>query len=349
MRYYTQHHQYYCGIDLHARSLYVCVLDASGDILLHKNLNADPHTLLAALEPFRDGLVIGCECMFAWYWVADLCAEQNIAFVLGHALYMKAIHGGKTKTDKIDAEKIARLLRGQMMPMAYVYPKGMRETRDLLRRRMYLVRKRAETMAHIQNTNSQYNLEPFGKKIDRLSNRQELNIPERFDDERVKKTIAIDLDLLDFLDGQIKKLEWYLQKTAQTEDGNTLMRLRSIPGVGQILGLVMLYEIHDIRRFERVGQFLSYCRLVRPHHESAGKVKPGHGKKIGNAFLRWAFAEAVLLMLRRSDRAKKYKQRLESKHGKGKALAILAAKLARAVYYLLKKETMFDESKFFAS
>ena len=165
----------------------------------------------------------------------------------------------------------------------------------------------------------------------------------------MQKTIEVDVELLDHLDGQLRKLEWYLQKTAQAQDGNTLVRLRSIPGVGSVLGLVLLYEIHDIRRFERVGQFLSYCRLVRPQHESAGKSKTSKGKKkIGNAHLRWAFAEAALLMLRESDRAKKCKQRLEKKHGKAKALGILAAKLARAVYFMLQKKEVFDEDRFFA-
>src|SRR5262245_53386582 len=297
MPFYNHPHRFYCGVDLHARSLALCILDADGQAVFQGNCDADPDALLAAVAPFRDGLVVACECMFAWYWLADRCAGEGIPFVLGHALAMKLIHEGKTKTDKIDAHKIALLLRGGMLPMAYVYPKGRRETRDLLRRRMYLVHKRAETMAHIQNTNSQYNLPPFAKKIDRASNREELKIPERFADARVQKTMEVDLELLDHLDGQIKRLEWYLQKHAQAEDGNTLYLLRSIPGIGPILALVLLYEIHDIGRFEKVGQFLSYCRLVRPQHESAGKAKPAKNKKkIGNAQLRWALAEAVCLM-----------------------------------------------------
>ena len=100
---------------------------------------------------------------FSWYWLADLCAAENIPFVLGHALYMKAVHGGKTKNDKIDSEKIAMLLRGGMFPQAYAYPKEMRGTRDLLRRRMRLMRMRAEALGHLQITNWQYNLPPLGR------------------------------------------------------------------------------------------------------------------------------------------------------------------------------------------
>ena len=111
------------------------------------------------------------ECVFTWYWLADLCAREGIPFVLGHALSMKAIHGGKAKNDTIDAHKIAVLLRGGMLPQAYVYPAKMRAARDLLRHRMYLTRKRAELLAHIQNTNSQYNLPEIGNKLASKANR----------------------------------------------------------------------------------------------------------------------------------------------------------------------------------
>ena len=144
MRFYTQQHPHYCGIDLHARTMYLCILNQAGAILLHRNMKAEPDSFLKAIAPFRQDIVIAVECIFTWYWLADLCAREKISFVLGHALYMKAIHGGKAKNDRIDAHKIAVLLRGGMIPEAYVYPEGMRSTRDLLRRRMHLMRQRAE-------------------------------------------------------------------------------------------------------------------------------------------------------------------------------------------------------------
>ena len=116
MRFYTQQHEYYCGIDLHARSMYICILDQAGAIVVHRNLKATPEPFLDVIGPYRDGLAIPVECIFTWYWLADLCAREEIPFILGHALYMKAIHGGKAKNDKIDAHKIAALLRGGMIP-----------------------------------------------------------------------------------------------------------------------------------------------------------------------------------------------------------------------------------------
>jgi transposase len=319
MRFYIQPHGFYCGVDLHARTMYLCILDHAGQIVLHKEIAAEPAAFLQAVAPFRDNLVVACECLFCWYWLADLCAAENIAFVLGHALYMRAIHGGKAKDDKIDAEKIARLLRGGNLPMAYAYPKGQRETRDLLRRRMYLVHKRAEVIAHLVNTNSQYNLPPFGKKLIYAKNRQALKLPERFADPSVRLSAQVDLQLIDAYDEIITDVELYLERAVKVDDADTYYRLRSIPGIGKILGLVLLYEIHDIRRFATAGQFLSYARLVRPKKTSAGKVTGGGGNKIGNAHLKWAFSEAACLLLRESDQAKRFLARKEKKHGKPKA------------------------------
>jgi transposase len=202
-------------------------------------------------------------------WLADFCAQEGIPFVLGHALYMKAIHGGKAKNDKIDAHKIAVLLRGGMLPQAYVYPAEMRATRDLLRRRMYLTRKRAELLTHVQNTNSQYNLPEIGKKIAYKANRD--GVAERFSDPAVQKSIEVDLALIGHYDQLLRDLELHLLTVTRQHSAHTLYLLRTVPGLGKILSLVLLYEIHNIARFPRVQDFVSYCRLVKCARESAGK------------------------------------------------------------------------------
>jgi transposase len=342
MRFYTKQHPYYCGIDLHARTMYVCILDQAGEPLLHRHMQATPEALLKAITPYRDQIVMAAECMFTWYWLADFCAEQRIPFVLGHALYMKAIHGGKAKNDKIDAHKIAVLLRGGMLPQAYVYPAEMRATRDLLRRRMHLARKRGELLAHVQNTNSQYNLPAIGKKIAYKTNRD--GVAERFADPSVQKSIDVDLALIGSYDELLRDVELTLVNTAKHHDANTLYLLQTVPGIGKILSLVLLYEIHQIDRFPRVQDFASYCRLVKCAKESAGKRSGTSGTKIGNAHLKWAFSEAAVLFLRDNPAGQKFLARLENKHSQGKALTILAHKLARAVYYMLKQKTAFDMS-----
>jgi transposase len=277
MKFYTKTHQYYCGIDLHAKNLYVCILDSEGAICVHKNIGANPEALLKLIQPYRHAMVLGVECMFTWYWVADFCEEQGIEFVLGHALYMKAIHGGKAKNDKIDSHKIAVLLRGGMFPQAYVYPAELRGTRDLLRRRMHRMRKRAELLSHVQNTNSQYNLPEIAKNLRYAFNRE--GVAERFSDASVQKNIELDLALIGFYDEQLGKVEWHCHKTAKAFDYQRLMLLRSVPGIGEILSLVILYEVHDFDRFPRVQDFVSYCRLVKCKKESAGKTYGTSGGK----------------------------------------------------------------------
>jgi transposase len=124
--------------------------------------------------------------------------------------------------------------------------------------------------------------------------------------------------------------------------------LRTVHGIGPVLSLVILYEIHDIDRFPRVQDFASYARLVKCAKESAGKRHGTSGKKIGNAHLKWAFSEAAVLFLRGNPEGMKLKKRLEKKHGKSKALSILAHKLGRAVYFMLKRKQAFDMKKFLA-
>jgi transposase len=347
MRFYTRQHRHYCGIDLHVKTMYICILDRTGQVLVHRNPKATPAAFLEAVAPYRDDLVVAVECMFTWYWLADLCAEHGIPFVLGHALAMKAIHGGKAKNDRIDSRKIAALLRGGVLPQAYVYPAAMRSTRDLLRRRLHLVRKRGQLLAHIQNTRAQYQLPEFGRRLAYPANRE--GISEHFTDPSVRKSIDVDLALLERYDGLITDLELTIVREAKRHDGDAFHRLRSVPGIGKVLALTILYEIHDIRRFDRVQEFASYARLVKCAHISAGKVHGSGGAKMGNVHLKWAFSEAAVLFLRHAPGGKQLLGKIEKQHGKGKALSILAHKIGRAVFYMLARRTVFSMDKFRAA
>jgi transposase len=259
---------------------------------------------------------------------------------------MKAIHGGKTKNDKIDSYKIAKLLKGSNLPMAYPYPAKMRATRDLLRRRTYMVRQTSLLVGHILNTNTQYNLPAFNKKLTRKFNHE--GIAECFDDPSVRSAVEADLAMIKAYDRLIRPLEWQLEKTACEHDPNNLYLLKTIPGVGPILALTILYEVHDIKRFKSVQRFSSYARLIRPEKESGGKWAGKSNKKIGNAHLKWAIRTAAMISLRESEQAKKLVERLTRKYNKGKALGIYTHKLGRAVYFMLKNKRAFDMKHFFS-
>jgi transposase len=345
MRFYTGQHRYYCGIDLHARTMYLCILEhETGNVVLHRNLRCDPNQFLQAVAPYREDLVVAAECIFCWYWLADLCMREDIPFVLGHALYMKAIHGGKAKNDRLDSRKIAGLLRGGVIPMAYVYPQGMRATRDLLRRRLFFVRKRAELFSHVRTTFHQLNLPaPAARLLDRANR---VGVADAIPDPIVRASVEADLLLADRLDEVIRFLEQQIRRQAGSENPDTLALLRTIHGVGPILSLTFLYELHNVSRFPRVQEFLSYARLVKSQKSSAGKIIKTSGDKIGNAHLKWAYSEAAVSFLQKNPRGQKFMQRLRSKHGRGKALSILAARLGRASYYMLRRSTPFDMDRF---
>jgi hypothetical protein len=194
MRFSTTQHPFYCGIDLHARTMDLCILRQDGAGMVHRNMPAAPEPFLKAVAPSRDGLVVAVECLFTWYGLADLCAREGMPFILGHALSMQALHGGKAKNETMDSQKIAVLLRGGMLPQASVSPAARRATRDLLRRRVPLTRKRAELLGHIPKTTSQDNVPEIGKKIASKANRD--GVAERFPAPAVPKSIAGDLALI---------------------------------------------------------------------------------------------------------------------------------------------------------
>ena len=344
MKFYTTLHKYYCGIDLHARLLYVCILDEHGNKVVHQKIKADPHQLHKLLKPYIEQVVVGVECMHCWYWVSDFCREINVEFILGHALYMKAIHGGKAKNDKIDSYKIASLMRGGNFPLAYNYPQETRATRDLLRRRTYVMRHGSELKAHVVNTDSQYNLPAQSLNLKNVSARDGLR--DYYDDPVVQRMIALDMNILDCYIRELKHVESFIEGKAKEHYGALLNIVRTFPGIGQILALTILYEIGDINRFPSVQQFASYSRLVKCKAESAGKTYGTSGNKIGNGYLKWAFSEAAVLYLRGNDNAKRYLAKLQKRMSKGKALSALAHKIGRCVYFMLRDRQVFDEDKF---
>ena len=345
MRFYTESRQHYCGIDLHARSLYVCIVDHTGNVLIHKEIKSAPEPLRRLITPFLGQLVIGVECMHCWYWIADFCEAQDIEFILGHALYMRAIHGGKAKNDRIDSHKIAMLMRGGNFPLAYVYPKQMRATRDLLRRRLKMVRYSAQFKAHVNNTASQYNL-PSPAKGSLRSQAGRTAMSEVFDDMSVQRNVDMDIKLVNCFDEEICQVERYIEQQAKHHNARDLTLLRTIHGVGRILALTILYEIGDVHRFDTVQQFASYARLVKCKAESAGKNYGTQGNKIGNAHLKWAFSEAAVCYLRANPKAQAYLEKLQRRMSKGKALSVLAHKLGRCAYFMLKNGQVFDEQRF---
>jgi len=220
----------------------------------------------------------------------------------------------------------------------------MRATRDLLRRRTPWRRQRAEWLAHLHNTNSQYNLPALGKKIASKANRD--GVAERFPAPAVPKSIAVDLALLGHDDQLRRDVALSSLTTAKQHKAQTLSLRRTVPGIGAILSVVLLDELHDSTRFPRGQAFLSYGRLGQCTKESAGKRYGTAGTKSGNAHLTWACSAAAVLFLRANPAGQKSLTTLENKHGSGTALPLLGQQLGRTVYSMLQRHTAFDMGKF---
>ena len=336
--------RFYGGVDLHARSLFLAILDHDGQERFARNLPAAPEPFLRAVQPFREGLVVGCECMHCWYWLADTCREHAIAFVLGHAWAMKAVHGSKTKCDRHDAQAIARLLRGGNFPLAYAYPKERRGLRDLLRARLRLVRQRAQLYGHVHTARRQANLPPVSSDVKYKSKRAGLTTD--ITDPFVRRRVETHLALLEPLDVTIRRLEAEIEDAAREIFPTELAVLQSTPGVGPVLSLTILLEIDTIDRFETRQQFCSYARLCGAVQESAGQRTGAGNRKAGNAWLKWAFSEAAVLSAQKDERIGRLLERLASKLGKAKALSALAHKLGRAFYHVLHTKEVFDVNRF---
>ena len=352
MKYYTSTTEYNCGIDLHARQMYVCVMDRQGKKLVHVNIkdNNFEH-FLKLIAPYRHDLTVCAECMFGWYWLADACQQANITFVLAHALYVHLIHGGKNKNDRIDSEKLTHLLRSNLIPPSYVYPAAKRPLRALLRQRMFYVWRRSELLARIYShqlahnrtlarQTSRRNRDPWAEQLLKSENH-----PLR------QLALKNDLAMISHFDEQIFALEEELQRQTKRTACREFTLLKTIPGIGETLALTILYEIGQIERFPTVKDFLSYCRLVKGTVASAGKIKGLRGAKLGNPYLRWAFGEAAVIAKRDHCVIGPLAQRLEAhmNGNKFKANTVLAIKLARAAYFMLKNKTVFDQERLVAA
>src|SRR5438128_1433143 len=315
-----------------------CGENRQGKKLVHTSVKDNDFAyFLKLIEPYKHSLTVCCECMFGWYWLADACQGAGLNFVLAHALYVRAIHGGKNKNDRIDSEKLTHLLRSNLIPPAYVYPAQQRPLRALLRQRIFYVWRPAQLLARIHCHQLAHN---------RIPAKQSRWTRDEWEEQLLKAEIhplrqlalSNDLEMIRHFDHQIFEVEKELYRQTKQLAAREYARLQTVPGIGENLGLTILYEIGDIERFPTVKDFLSYCRLVKGTVASAGKIKGLRGAKLGNPYLRCAFGEAAVIAKRDHFRIRPLAQRLEAQMAgnKFKANTVLAIKLARSVYFMLK-------------
>ena len=337
----------YGAFDLHSTNNYLGIIDSNDKRIYKRKLKNDPETILASLEPYKDnleGLVV--ESTYNWYWLVDLLMDNGYKVHLANPSAIQKYKGLKHSDDNHDAFWLSHLLRLRILPEGYIYPKNERPIRDLLRKRGHLVKLRTSLILSLQGIVSRN----CGLKI----NANQIKVLK---ENRVAPLLAGDDDLelsgyvskevIDFLTQKIRKLETAITNKVKLK--KPFMQLRTICGVGHILSLTIMLETGSIGRFQKVGDYVSYCRKVPTVWSSNGKTKGKGNKKNGNRYLAWAFSEAAELARRFDENARAWYNRKLTKTNFMVAHSALAHKLARASYYVMKNGVPFDHRKLFSS
>jgi transposase len=280
----------YAAFDLHSSNSYLGISDEKGKRIFKKKLPNDPARIKEALRPFKadiEGIVV--ESTYNWYWLVDLLKEEGYQVHLANPSKIQQYAGLKYSDDKHDAFWLAEMLRLGILPEGYIYPKEERPIRDLLRKRGHLVRLRTALIVSLQNIIAR-NMGVKLKANDIRFLTTDRVTPLLRENEDLALAGKVSKESIDFLARQIKAIE-------NTINGRINLRspyyhLLSIPGVGKILALTIMLETGPIERFQRVGNYTSYCRKVPSARFSNDKKKGTGNRKNGNKYLAWAFSEA---------------------------------------------------------
>ncbi|MBI4549123.1 MAG: IS110 family transposase [Ignavibacteriae bacterium] len=333
---------YYTGIDLHRRSIALCTVDENGTVVEHRTMKTRPELVTAYFQQWPDHehrAVV--ECTTGWYWLCDLLRSLGITIVLAHAKYLKAISYAKVKTDAVDAETLAQLLRMGYIPEAHQLPPEYRAMRDLLRQRMVMEHKRTNIIQRISSILAQFNvtrIEVSPSVPGFATFLGSCSLPTEY-----RMTLLMYHQQCIQATEHRKQLEKYFK--GKLRPTPALQLLMSIPGLGEITGAVVAMESGDMHRFADHKHFESYCRLVPGSKDSGGKHAHRSGSKDGNKYLKYAFTEAAIKAMMYYPEIKQFAQRLEERSSKAIARTVVAKELAKIAYYVLTRKQEFKTFK----
>ena len=335
----------YAGIDLHSNNNYLAIIDEHSQKVFGKKLKNSMPLILTILEPYKKELAgIVVESTYNWYWLVDGLQEHGYKLHLANPSAIKQYEGLKHTDDKWDSLWLAHLLKLGILAEGYIYPKKTRPLRDMLRRRMLFVNQRTADILSFQSmvtrtTSNQIS----GNDIKKL---KESDAERIFTDPDLIFTAKRYINIIASLTVQIKIIEKHVKDRLKLSEN--FKCLLTIPGIGYILGMVIMLEAGDISRFEKVGNYSSYCRCVKSERFSNGKKKGTGNSKNGNRYLSWAYVEAATFATRFCDPARKFYQRKSAKSNETIAKKALSAKLARASYYMMRDQVPFNSDMLFA-
>lgn len=333
----------YSGIDLHANNHHICVIDEKDKCLLEVKCDNEIALTIKSLSKYKKRLQgIAVESTFNWYWLVDGLMDAGFKVYLVNTAKVVQYNGLKRTNDRYDAFHLAHLMRLGILPTGYIYPKETRGLRDLLRKRMQLVQNRSSHV--IRYKSHLYNLTGRTERADRVK-AYKYKTPE-IGDPATQMALQSHIQMIRAYTRQIKEIEKML--LLQMQSCPEMDYLKTSPGIGDILALTIALETGDVERFKGPGNYASYCRCVDSRRESNGKKKGENNRKNGNRYLAWAYIEAANFAIRRNERAKRYYQKKAQATNEIVARKALAHKLARASYWIMKKQQAFDETLIFS-
>ena len=335
----------YGAFDLHANNNYLAIIDENNKRILKMKLDNEPGLILKTLQPYRNelkGLVV--ESTFNWYWLVDLLQENDYKIHLANPTAIKKYEGLKYSDDNHDAFWLAHLLKLNILPEGYIYPKKQRAIRDLLRKRGHLVQLRTSLILSLQNIIQRNTGKKISANIIKLK-KNNILFELLSTDDYLSFAGKTGKESIDYLSNQIRLIENKVESAMEVHD--SFIKLQTIPGVGKTLALTIMLETGSIKRFKKVGNFASYCRKVPTKWKSNNKIKGSGNKKSGNKYLAWAFSEAAEFIRKFDSAAKAYYQRKVAKGNRMIAHASLAHKITRAAYYIMRDNVDYESKKLF--
>lgn len=334
----------YAGLDLHSTNTYVAMIDNDNKVLYKQRHGNDVPTILSALDPFKQdiqGVVV--ESTYNWYWLVDALMDAGYRVHLANVSAIKQYEGLKQIDDRRSSLWLANLLRLNILPTGYIYPKEERPTRDLLRKRLHLVRHRTSHVLSVKNILAR-NL-GIRMKSEEVKKLNTSDIKILFSDSEMRVAVAASVGLISHLENEIKGIEAMITRKLKVR--KEFIKLLTMPGIGQILGLTIMLEVGHIDRFPTVGNYSSYCRCVRSIRTSNGKITGYGNRKSGNKYLSWAYVEAANYARRFHEAVRSYYEKKLARTNRIVAIKAVSHKLARASYYVMRDNVDYDQSRLF--
>lgn len=332
-----------CGMDLHSSNVYICVMEKDGTIGYSKRLKNDLALILKALKSHKELKHIAVESTFNWYWLVDGLMENGYQVHLANPAQLSDCAAPKVTGDRHDAARLAYLLQRGELPEGYIYPKEVRPVRDVLRRRLMLVRQRTQTILSLQAMYAR----TTGKQVSgsKLKKWTLIDVEKAFEQDADQFSAGELLATIQGLEKRVKKMDDYVGKFLKAYPNYE--RVLQLPGVGKALSLTILLETGPVERFASPGQYASYCRAVPSKRISNGKSKGQNNRKNGNKFLGWAWVEAAQYAQQHHPRIQSWFQKKQRRTCRNVALKSLAAKLSKATYIMLRDQSDFNEQLLF--